>query len=499
MTDGLQPIPDEVLHKKVFFPRQHGPHDYFKMRGKAMRYLMLGTILVGQLTLGLWFKQERLPGAQRQYTYVEKIEKGKKQLEILAVNVYFTATGSYGRDAYLPGWPGTSNTVDCIGGGGGGGISNGIRGGGAGGGGGLARYNNVGALAATFGLSVGGGGGQNAAGGNTQLDGWVGAYGGGGGANGPGAGGAGGTYYAGQGYFTGGTGGYDAAGWLSGGGGGGAAGRYGGGGNGSNAINAASTPGGSGGPSGGGAPGANGNEWATNVGSGGGGAGQTYAAGLAGGYYGSGGGGGGYAGGAYAPGVGRQGLIAIVYTPYTTPVVSSISPNSGPTGGGQAVTISGSGFYNVTSANIGGAPLTGISVPHQGAITGTTSAGAAGTYNVNVNVSGGVAAGAGANLYTYGTPPSVSSCSPAVGVTLGGTPVTITGANFANVSSVTFGGTAATSVVLVNATTVTCIAPAHAEGLVNVVVVNNLGGTAGVNAFRYVLPSAGFNMPMLGF
>jgi IPT/TIG domain len=492
-------ISEEVLHKKVFFPRQHGPHDYFKMRGKAMRYLMLGTILVGQLTLGLWFKQERLVGAQRQYTYVEKIEKGKKQLEILAVNVYFTASGSYGRDAYLPGWPGTSNTVDCIGGGGGGGTStNGIRGGGGGGGGGLARYNNVGALAATFSLTVGAQAGQQAGGNNTQLDGWVGAYGGGVGPNNStSAGGAGGTYYAGQGYFAGGAGGADVSQWGNGCGGGGAAGRYGGGSAGGNAVNGTAA-GGAGGPSGGGASGANGNEWATNVGSGGGGTGGNFAAGGHAGSYGAGGGGGSYAGGALAGGVGRQGLIAIVYTPYTTPVVSSCSPSSGPTGGGQAVTISGSGFYNVTSVNIGGAPLTGINVPHQGAITGTTSAGGAGTYNVNVNVSGGVAAGAGANLYSYVTPPSLSSTNPVRGLTLGGTAVTLTGANLSGTTSVTFGGTAATSVVVVNATTVTCVAPAHADGLVNIVVTNPYGVATLASSYTYILPASGFNMPMLG-
>jgi IPT/TIG domain len=508
-------IPDEVLHKKVFFPRQHGPHDYFGMRGKAMRYLMLGTILVGQLTLGLWFKQERLVGAQRQYTYVEKIEKGKKLFEILAVNVYFTATGSYNRDTYLPGWNTASNTVDCIGGGGGGQNGGPAGSAGGGGGGGLARYTNVGALAATFGLSVGAGGGGSAAGGNTQLDGWVGAY---GGATGTyaaiGVGGAGGTYYAGQGYFAGGNGGNGENFESASGGGGGGAGRYGGGGAGGNAVyQQGHGAGGTGGPSGGGTGGAggntgpldggNGNEWTTNVGSGGGGNGAyPYVSrnGGNGGYYGGGGGGGAsfnYSG-AGVGGAGRQGLIAIVYTPLTAPVVSSCTPNSGPTGGGQSVSIGGSGFINVTSVNIGGAVLTSLAVPNANTITGVTAAGAAGLYNINVNVSGGVAAGAGANLYTYVTPPSLSSCNPVRGLTLGGTAVALTGANLTGTTGVTFGGTAATSVVVVNATTVTCVAPAHAAGLVNIVATNAYGVATLTSAYTYILPASGFNMPMLG-
>jgi hypothetical protein len=187
-----------------------------------------------------------------------------------------------------------------------------------------------------------------------------------------------------------------------------------------------------------------------------------------------------------------------IWEPLTAPVVSSISPNSGPTGGGQAVTIGGSGFYNVTSVNIGGAVLTSLGVPNATTITGVTAAGGAGTYNVNVNVSGGVAAGAGANLYTYVTPPAVSSCSPNLGLTLGNTAVTITGTNLAGTTSVTFGGTAATSVVNVNATTVTCRTPVHVRGLVDVVATNPYGAGTAVGSFTYLLPASGFNMPGMG-
>ena len=55
--------------------------------------------------------------------------------------------------------------------------------------------------------------------------------------------------------------------------------------------------------------------------------------------------------------------------------------------------------------------------------------------------------------------------------------MTITGTNLAGTSGVTFGGTAATSVVVVNGTTVTCTTPAKAAGAVNVVLTTP-GGTA---------------------
>jgi len=205
---------EQQENKVVFFGgRPRGPHDYLKMGAKVLKHILLGSIIVGQLTLGLWQKHERLWGAQRSTTYVEKTVKREKHLEILAVSVFFTSSGTYGRDQYLPGWN-SNNTVDCIGGGGGGGNGNAGTSAGGGGGGGLARYGGVGALGPTFTVAVGGGGAPadvnvifpgtaaGGAGGNSQLDGWVGAYGGGGSGVGSGfvgTGGAGGTYYAGTG------------------------------------------------------------------------------------------------------------------------------------------------------------------------------------------------------------------------------------------------------------------------------------------------------------
>lgn len=69
--------------------------------------------------------------------------------------------------------------------------------------------------------------------------------------------------------------------------------------------------------------------------------------------------------------------------------------------------------------------------------------------------------------YSLGTPTSVE---PAIGGTLGGDPVTIIGTGFSGSPSVTFGGDAATDVVVVDAEHITCVTPAHAAGLVDVVV-----------------------------
>ena len=55
------------------------------------------------------------------------------------------------------------------------------------------------------------------------------------------------------------------------------------------------------------------------------------------------------------------------------------------------------------------------------------------------------------------------------------TAVTITGANFVSGATVSFGGTAASSVTVVSGTSITATTPAHAAGAVNVVVTDSNG------------------------
>ena len=110
-------------------------------------------------------------------------------------------------------------------------------------------------------------------------------------------------------------------------------------------------------------------------------------------------------------------------------------------------------------------------------ITATTPAGSAGAVTVTVTVNG--QSGSLANGFTYVTPPTVSSVSPNTGPIAGGTAVTITGTNFAAGATVTFGGTAATNVVVVSGTQITATTPAGSAGAVTVTV-TNLERRAGV-------------------
>lgn len=86
-------------------------------------------------------------------------------------------------------------------------------------------------------------------------------------------------------------------------------------------------------------------------------------------------------------------------------------------------------------------------------------------------------------------PPTTASITPSTGSTGGGTPVTITGTGFRPGATVTFGVVAANGVVVVSATRITALAPAHAAGTVDVVVTNPDGQSARLSgAYTYAPP-----------
>lgn len=84
--------------------------------------------------------------------------------------------------------------------------------------------------------------------------------------------------------------------------------------------------------------------------------------------------------------------------------------------------------------------------------------------------------------------PTITSIAPAVGPTAGGTPVTITGTNLTGATSVTFGGIPATDPVVVAPTMITATIPAHAAGVVDVVVTTPGGTATQAGGFTYVAP-----------
>ena len=114
----------------------------------------------------------------------------------------------------------------------------------------------------------------------------------------------------------------------------------------------------------------------------------------------------------------------------------------------------------------------------------TTPTGIAGAATVTVTTNG--QSGSLPNGFTYTAVPTVTGVSPNNGSTAGGTAVTITGTNFASGATLTFGGIAASSVVVVSSASITAITPAGTAGAVTVTVTNP-GAQSGTlaNGFTY--------------
>ncbi|VVE76123.1 autotransporter outer membrane beta-barrel domain-containing protein [Pandoraea anapnoica] len=167
------------------------------------------------------------------------------------------------------------------------------------------------------------------------------------------------------------------------------------------------------------------------------------------------------------------------------PQPSSVSPASGPIAGGNTVVITGTNFVQGTHVYFDATEATSVTVNDQHTITAVAPAHLAGAVSVGVSNNGGAASGS--NLYTYVPPPTVTGVSPSQGSTAGGTSVTITGTNLADVTSVIFGGTSA-SITSKTATQIIATSPAGSAGTVDITVTSPGGTSAvsGADQFTYV-------------
>lgn len=80
---------------------------------------------------------------------------------------------------------------------------------------------------------------------------------------------------------------------------------------------------------------------------------------------------------------------------------------------------------------------------------------------------------------------TVTSISPLTGVAAGGTVVTIKGTNLDGATVVNFGGNAGTAMTVVDTHTITVTTPAHAVGVVDVVITDDSGTITQTGGFTY--------------
>ena len=182
------------------------------------------------------------------------------------------------------------------------------------------------------------------------------------------------------------------------------------------------------------------------------------------------------------------------YTYAGPPTVTGVSPTSGPTLGGTAVTITGTNLNNPTAVKFGGtnaAVLTPVSATQ---IIAVAPAGSAGAQDVRVTTPGGTSATSSADRFTFVPPPTVTGVSPSSGPAAGGTSVTITGTDFTGASAVHFGAGQAAGFSVVNATQITATSPAGA-GIADVTVTTASGTSATGAADQFTYDAAKITPP----
>jgi hypothetical protein len=175
------------------------------------------------------------------------------------------------------------------------------------------------------------------------------------------------------------------------------------------------------------------------------------------------------------------------FTYTASPIVSSVSPNSGPLAGGTSVIITGTKLSGATAVAFGSTAATAFTVNSETQITATSPPGSAGAVDVVVTTAGGSSANGGADMFTYVAAPTVRSLGTNIGPVAGGTSVTIAGTNFSGATAVKFGTAAATTFTVTSPTQITATSPAG-SGLVHVTVAT-AGGvsfTSAADEFTYV-------------
>jgi hypothetical protein len=176
---------------------------------------------------------------------------------------------------------------------------------------------------------------------------------------------------------------------------------------------------------------------------------------------------------------------ALLY--FDAPTVTAITLNSGPTAGGQSVTINGTNFLPGMTVSIGGVACSSVIPSTSSVLPCTIGARVAGTVDVVATVLGQT--GTLINGFTYRAPPTVTAVAPTTGSTAGGTLITITGTNFAAGSIPRLQGTSCTSPTIVSATSITCTTPPRAAGPAVITVTNSDGQVSNATiSFTYNSP-----------
>jgi len=189
---------------------------------------------------------------------------------------------------------------------------------------------------------------------------------------------------------------------------------------------------------------------------------------------------------------------------YVAPLITSVSPTSGTGGGGTEVTIIGQNFdleRGTGRVTFGGTPAQSYTSWSDTQIVCVTPARDDGGLVDVVVTDNDAASTTKSSAYTY-LVPTITLISPDSGTAAGNTAVTITGENFGSErgsGSVKFDNLSA-SYTSWSDTEIVCVTPAHAPGLVDVVVTDKDGANrTETDGYRYLKPEISSISPGGGY
>jgi hypothetical protein len=174
-------------------------------------------------------------------------------------------------------------------------------------------------------------------------------------------------------------------------------------------------------------------------------------------------------------------VVAAVYqwilagAPKDVPLsLSSVSPATGSTTGSVLIKVAGSGFAPGLALTLGGLPCASVTVVSTQEASCLTPAHAAGRVTLSATLGSQSASLVGGFAYVVSANPApvLTSISPVVGPTDGGTTVTLNGKNFLAGAAATLGDVPCTGVKIVSSMQATCVSGPHGSGAVDVLFTN---------------------------
>ncbi len=181
----------------------------------------------------------------------------------------------------------------------------------------------------------------------------------------------------------------------------------------------------------------------------------------------------------------QVGSLASAYTFEPPPTLAAVFPVSGSINGGTSLALSGTGFLTGITVSVGGSPCSSVTLISSTQLTCTTPPHASGLVSLVVTNTDNQAATL-SNSYTFNAAPTMNSVSPVAGPITGGNTLTLTGTGYLAGATVSVGGSVCSSVSVVSTTQITCMAPIHAAGTVDVTVTNVDSQTGTLtNAYTY--------------